>query len=164
MLSPVEACSKKSPRKIQPPKRTSRSEASSHHPPLPIPHRRCRLQRTHDEQASLSLRHQHRRQRARTDGAARAESQASLLTMPSRDRGRRSQSQHAQSDNDFLSKMSIALKEADETDYWLNLLHDNGYLNDDQHSSLNNDIQRILRLLNAIVKSTKKRIEDAKNK
>lgn len=74
------------------------------------------------------------------------------------------ESQHAQSDNDFLAKMSIALKEADETDYWLNLLHDNGYLNDDQHSSLNNDIQRILRLLNAIVKSTKKRIEDAKNK
>lgn len=74
------------------------------------------------------------------------------------------ESQHAQSDNDFLSKMSIALKEADETDYWLNLLHDNGYLNDDQFNSLNNDIQRILRLLNAIVKSTKKRIEDAKNK
>ena len=74
------------------------------------------------------------------------------------------ESQHAQSDNDFLSKMSIALKEADETDYWLNLLHDNGYLNDEQFCSLNSDIQRILRLLNAIVKSTKKRIEDAKNK
>lgn len=74
------------------------------------------------------------------------------------------EAQHAQSEADFLSKMSIALKEADETNYWLNLLHDNGYLNDDQHSSLNNDIQRILRLLNAIVKSTKKRIEDAKNK
>ena len=74
------------------------------------------------------------------------------------------ESQHAQSDSDFLSKMSIALKEADETDYWLNLLHDNGYLNDDQHSSLNNDIQRILRLLNAIVKSTKLKIEAAKGK
>ena len=35
---------------------------------------------------------------------------------------------HAQSDADFLSKMTIAYKEADETDYWLNMLHDNGYL------------------------------------
>ena len=32
---------------------------------------------------------------------------------------------HAQSKADFLNKMNIALKEADETDYWLNLLHDN---------------------------------------
>lgn len=60
--------------------------------------------------------------------------------------------------------MSIALKEADETDYWLNLHHDNGYINDDQFVSLNNDIQRILRLLNSIVKSTKQRIERAKEK
>ena len=41
------------------------------------------------------------------------------------------ESKHAQSDNDFFSKMSIAYKEADESDYWLNLLHDNGYLNDE---------------------------------
>lgn len=41
------------------------------------------------------------------------------------------ESKHAQSDADFLSKMSIAYKEADETDFWLNLLHDNGYLRDD---------------------------------
>ena len=38
------------------------------------------------------------------------------------------ESKHAQSDADFLSKMSIAYKEADESDFWLNLLHDNGYL------------------------------------
>lgn len=69
------------------------------------------------------------------------------------------ESQHAQSDADFLSKMSISLKEADETDYWLSLLHDNGYLNEWQFNSLNSDIQRILRILNAIVKSTKDRID-----
>ena len=65
-----------------------------------------------------------------------------------------------------MLELSRVVTEEDEsqTDYWLNLLHDNGYLNDDQFNSLNNDIQRILRLLNAIVKSTKKRIEDAKNK
>ena len=39
------------------------------------------------------------------------------------------EAQHAQSDADFLSKMQISLKECNETDYWLQLLHDNGYLN-----------------------------------
>lgn len=62
---------------------------------------------------------------------------------------------HAQSDADFISKMSIANKEADETDYWLNLLHDNGYLNDSQFLSLNEDCQRVNRLLSSIVKKMK---------
>ena len=52
------------------------------------------------------------------------------------------ESKHAQSDADFLSKMSIAYKEADETDYWMNLLHDNGFLNDDQFESLSHDMQK----------------------
>ena len=55
------------------------------------------------------------------------------------------ESKHAQSDADFLSKISIAYKEADETDYWLNLLHDNGYLNDDQFEPLSHDMKRILK-------------------
>ena len=63
------------------------------------------------------------------------------------------ESKHAQSDADFLSKMSIAYIEADETDYWLNLLHDNGYLNDDQFESLSHDMQRILKILTSIVKT-----------
>ena len=63
------------------------------------------------------------------------------------------ESKHAQSDADFLSKMSIAYKEADETEYWMNLLHDNGYLNDDQFESLSHDMQRILKLLTSIVKT-----------
>ena len=63
------------------------------------------------------------------------------------------ESKHAQSDADFLSKMSIAYKEADETEYWLNLLHDNGYLNDEQFESLSRDMQRILKLLTSIVKT-----------
>lgn len=66
--------------------------------------------------------------------------------------------QHAQSDADFLSKMQISLKESNETEYWLNLLHDNGYLNDDQYASLHNDIIRILKLLNTIVRTTRNKI------
>lgn len=63
------------------------------------------------------------------------------------------ESKHAQSDADFLSKMSIAYKEADETDFWLNLLHDNGYLDDKQFESLEKDITRILKILTSIVKT-----------
>ena len=74
------------------------------------------------------------------------------------------ESKHAQSDADFLSKMSIAYKEADETDYWLNLLHDNGYLNDDQFESLSHDMQRILKILTSIVKTMRQKIDDGKRK
>ena len=74
------------------------------------------------------------------------------------------ESKHAQSEADFLSKMSIAYKEADETDYWLNLLHDNGYLNDEQFNSLNKDIDRILKVLASIVKTMKEKIEAGKRK
>lgn len=63
------------------------------------------------------------------------------------------EAQHAQSDADFLSKMSIAYKEADETSYWINLLHDNGYIKVDAYNSLINDNHRLLRLLTSIVKS-----------
>lgn len=65
---------------------------------------------------------------------------------------------HAQSKADFLNKMNIALKEADETDYWLNLLHDNGYLNDSNFESINHDCIRILKCLSAIVKSVKTKL------
>ena len=69
------------------------------------------------------------------------------------------ESKHAQSDADFLSKMSIAYKEADETDYWLNLLHDNGYLNESQFGSLKTDMDRILKLLTSIVKTMNQKVK-----
>jgi len=68
------------------------------------------------------------------------------------------ESKHAQSDADFLSKMSIAYKEADETDFWLNLLHDNGYINDEQLDSLNKDMERILKILTSIVKTMNQKV------
>ena len=74
------------------------------------------------------------------------------------------ESKHAQSDADFLSKMSIAYKEADETDFWLNLLHDNGYLDVKQYNSLKIDIDRILKILASIVKTMKEKIENSKKK
>ena len=68
------------------------------------------------------------------------------------------ESKHAQSDADFLSKMSIAYKEADESDYWLNLLHDNGYLDDKQFDSLKHDMDRILKILTSIVKTMNNKV------
>ena len=68
------------------------------------------------------------------------------------------EAQHAQSDADFLSKMQISLKECNETEYWLQLLHDNGYLNDLQYTSINKDSVRIHKLLNSIVSTTRRKI------
>ena len=72
------------------------------------------------------------------------------------------ESKHAQSDADFLSKMSIAYKEADESDFWLNLLHDNGYLDDKQFNSLNKDLTRILKILTSIVKTMNEKVHGKK--
>ena len=68
------------------------------------------------------------------------------------------EAQHAQSNADFLSKMQISLKECNETEYWLQLLHDNGYLNDLQYTSINTDRVRIHKLLNSIVSTTRRKI------
>jgi four helix bundle protein len=65
------------------------------------------------------------------------------------------ESEHAQSRADFISKLSIALKEANETDYWIDLLHQSDYLTSDQFQSIHRDIQELIRLLVSIVKSTK---------
>lgn len=60
-----------------------------------------------------------------------------------------------QSRPDFLSKMNISLKEAVETEYWLNLLHEGGYLNDKEYNSIYNDAEELIKLLVSIVKTTK---------
>lgn len=65
------------------------------------------------------------------------------------------ESKNAQSRNDFLSKLSIALKEADETDYWLDLLHATDYIDDDLYDSLATDCSEILKILTAIIKTLK---------
>jgi four helix bundle protein len=67
------------------------------------------------------------------------------------------EAQHAESNPDFVHKMSIALKEANETDYWLSLLHETAYLTKDQYASLQADIQTLLKLLVTIIKTAKKK-------
>ena len=69
------------------------------------------------------------------------------------------EAQHPQSDADFLSKASIALKEARESENWLHLLADNGYISTVQTESLLNDCSRINRILITITSKVKKRIQ-----
>ena len=66
---------------------------------------------------------------------------------------------YAQSRKDFVSKLNIALKEAGETDYWLDVIHSAEYFTDDEFNSLKADNDELLRLLTSIIKSTKSKEE-----
>ena len=63
--------------------------------------------------------------------------------------------EHAQSKADFLNKMNVALKEANETEYWIELLRDSEYLSTSESLSILEDSTELIRLLISIVKTTK---------
>ena len=65
------------------------------------------------------------------------------------------ESKNAQSRMDFLNKLNIALKEADETEYWLELLHATNYLDDTQYESIYSDCAELIKLLTSIIKKIK---------
>ncbi len=67
----------------------------------------------------------------------------------------------AQSEKDFLSKMSIAYKEARETKYGLRLLNDSGYLEKNPTDSLFHDIEEVLKLIGSIQKTMKHKIRNS---
>ena len=73
------------------------------------------------------------------------------------------EAQHPQSDADFLSKASIALKEARESENWLRLLSDNGYLEPRAAESLLLDCARINKILITITAKVRKRINGGKD-
>ena len=66
-----------------------------------------------------------------------------------------SEATYAQSPADFISKLSIALKECNETLYWLNILKDTEYINEKEFDSMNTDCTEILALLISSIKTTK---------
>jgi four helix bundle protein len=72
------------------------------------------------------------------------------------------ESKNAQSRMDFLSKLNIALKEADETEYWLDLLHETGYLDESQFNSLQSDCKELIAILVSIIKTLKETPEKKK--
>lgn len=62
-----------------------------------------------------------------------------------------------QSQKDFSSKLTVAYKEARETEYWIRLLQASGYLNGKAAKSLLNDCTELLKLLGSIQKTLKSR-------
>ena len=69
------------------------------------------------------------------------------------------EAEHAQSKADFINKMNIALKEANETEYWLILLKDSDYLDEKSFSSIHSDCVELIKLLASIVKSSKETLK-----
>ena len=63
---------------------------------------------------------------------------------------------YGQSRPDFHTKLTIALKEAAETEYWLELLFETNYITDEQYNSIANDCKEVLKILTAITKQTKR--------
>ena len=65
------------------------------------------------------------------------------------------ESVNAQSRLDFINKLNIALKEANETEYWLELLHESDILDQKQFESIYDNCKKIVATLTKIIKTTK---------
>lgn len=68
------------------------------------------------------------------------------------------EAEHGQSKLDFLNKMNIALKEANESTYWLSLLKDTGYIEEHDFTMLQDSAIELVKILASIVKTTKERV------
>ena len=62
----------------------------------------------------------------------------------------------SESTDDFIHKMSISLKEGNETKYWILLLHRTGFLNEEEYISILSDCQEMRRMIGAIISTTKR--------
>ena len=69
------------------------------------------------------------------------------------------EAQAAESSKDFIHKMSISLKEANETEYWLLLLKEGEYMEANKMDSLSKDIDELIRLLVSIIKTMKGKVK-----
>ena len=85
-----------------------------------------------------------------------------LIRSATRINANMNEAQHPQSDADFLSKSLIALKESRESESWLHMLSDNGYLDQRMSESILHDCERINKILITITAKVKKRINGAK--
>jgi four helix bundle protein len=69
------------------------------------------------------------------------------------------EAEQAESKPDFIHKMAIALKEANETEYWILLLYKTDYLAKDAFEPISKDVDELIRLLTSIIKTTKANIK-----
>ena len=65
------------------------------------------------------------------------------------------ESHNAQSSADFISKLTIALKEADETQFWLEVLKRSDIIGNKMYESLNTNVNELIAILTSIIKTTK---------
>ena len=63
--------------------------------------------------------------------------------------------EQAESKADFIHKLAISLKEANETDYWLNILKDTNYIDKKMFDSVDKDCLELVAILTSIIKTTK---------
>jgi four helix bundle protein len=70
------------------------------------------------------------------------------------------EAEFAQSNADYINKFSIALKEANETDYWISLLKDTGYIEIKLYDSLINDCKELIALLVSTIKTLKLKVKN----
>jgi four helix bundle protein len=68
------------------------------------------------------------------------------------------EAEHGESLKDFVHKLNISLKEANEAKYWLDLLFASDFITKRMYDSINKDCEELLKLLIASVKTTKKRL------
>jgi len=71
------------------------------------------------------------------------------------------EAEQAESKADFIHKMAIALKEANETDYWIELLFQSETINKKEHESIHPEIVEWCKLLTSIIKTSRNK-EDVK--
>ena len=67
------------------------------------------------------------------------------------------EAKNAQSGPDFISKMSISLKEANETEYWLKTLHAGDYITEKEYLSMSSDNEELIKMLVSTIKTMKKK-------
>ena len=65
------------------------------------------------------------------------------------------ESEQAESRADFIHKLAIPLKEATESDYWLDLLKETNYISDLEFNEMKEDLGEVLKLLTTIIKTSK---------
>ena len=70
------------------------------------------------------------------------------------------ESRNAQSIMDFINKLNVALKEADETEYWLEIMEKSEIINREQAESLNKDLSEIIAILVSSIKTLKHKLND----
>lgn len=63
--------------------------------------------------------------------------------------------EYAESTADFVHKLAIALREANETDYWIDLLYYSDYFGKSAYISIKQDVSELIKMLTAIIKTTK---------